>query len=832
MRLQLISAIALGQRKQRKSVTDALGRLTNVFEDPSGLNYQTSYTYDVLNDLTQVSQGSQTRTFVYDSLKRLTSATNPENGSAGYTYDNNGNLLTRTDARGVVTTIAYDVLNRPTAKTYSDGTPNIAYFYDSQSLPAGAPTFNRGYSTGRLVAVTYGGGSAGNYVGFDALGRTLRKYQQTDSVNYLIEAAYSGSSMTRENYPSVPGASDRRSVTYTPDAAGRLASLNSNATTYAPAASVSSIGYASHNALNTETYGNSLIHAISYNNRLQANEIKLGTSGAPTSALDLTYNYGTTNNNGNVQSLTYAGGGLSYTQNFGYDSLNRLTTANENSGASWSQTNGYDQYGNRWIDYGGGVHNLAFSTSNNRITTAGFNYDANGNLTNDTIHAYTFDAENQIKTVAAVNAYTYDGEGQRVRKFVGENTRFVYGLGGQLIAEFDGSTGNLKKEYLYGGATLITIEPTAVNSNGTQYTTSDNLGSARAITNASGSVVSRHDYMPFGEELCAGTGGRTTGMGFCAGGDTNRKKFTGYERDAETGLDFAQARYFSSTEGRFISADSLLGSLTNPQTFNRYSYVLNNPLNSTDPTGHLPVSATGSGPGSWGGFEGPAPGDLPERYEQEIANIKAVIAENAARNAANEFAPEHIDDAGHSGEEATGGGEHDPQDSGQQHTTLHELGHSQDQATVDPPSFIPTYAQVPPSGTGYYRYGRPDVEWGDARVISELIAFAANWNRAHPNNDIAIGEMSNMYGQTVRPHGHHLLGLRVDIRPMRTDGNHQPVTWRDAAYSQNLTRQWINGLGALRGYSSILFNDPVLIKEGLTFQHGGHDNHLHVTFRF
>ncbi|HEY3102502.1 MAG TPA: RHS repeat domain-containing protein [Pyrinomonadaceae bacterium] len=61
--------------KSRKSVSDALGRLTGVYEDPSGLNYQTSYSYDVLNDLTQVSQGSQTRTFIYDSLKRLTSAT-------------------------------------------------------------------------------------------------------------------------------------------------------------------------------------------------------------------------------------------------------------------------------------------------------------------------------------------------------------------------------------------------------------------------------------------------------------------------------------------------------------------------------------------------------------------------------------------------------------------------------------------------------------------------------------------------------------------------------------------------------------------------------------
>ena len=96
---------------------------------------------------------------------------------------------------------------------------------------------------------------------------------------------------------------------------------------------------------------------------------------------------------------------------------------NENSGASWSQTNGYDQSGNRWIDYGG-VHNLSFSTSNNRITTSGFSYDANGNLTSDTIHAYTFDAENKIQTLGAVNAYTYDGEGQRVRKLVGENTRW------------------------------------------------------------------------------------------------------------------------------------------------------------------------------------------------------------------------------------------------------------------------------------------------------------------------------------------------------------------------------------------------------------------------
>jgi len=89
-----------------------------------------------------------------------------------------------------------------------------------------------------------------------------------------------------------------------------------------------------------------------------------------------------------VQSLGYSGGGLSYTQSFGYDALNRLTTSSE-SGSAWSQTNAYDRYGNRQIDYGGGSYNLAFSATTNRITTSGHAYDAAGNLTNDTVHAYT-----------------------------------------------------------------------------------------------------------------------------------------------------------------------------------------------------------------------------------------------------------------------------------------------------------------------------------------------------------------------------------------------------------------------------------------------------------
>jgi YD repeat-containing protein len=75
--------------------------LASVYEDPSGLAYQTSYSYDVLDDLTQVSQGLQTRTLVYNSLKQLTSGTSPESGTVSYPYDANGDLTQKTDARGV-----------------------------------------------------------------------------------------------------------------------------------------------------------------------------------------------------------------------------------------------------------------------------------------------------------------------------------------------------------------------------------------------------------------------------------------------------------------------------------------------------------------------------------------------------------------------------------------------------------------------------------------------------------------------------------------------------------------------------------------------------------
>jgi RHS repeat-associated protein len=142
-------------------------------------------------------------------------------------------------------------------------------------------------------------------------------------------------------------------------------------------------------------------------------------------------------------------------------------------------------------------------------------------------------------------------------------TVFVYNITGQLIAEYGGSATN-------GGVT---------------YLTTDHLDSTRVVTDANQSVTARHDYLPFGEDI-GNVGGRTTAMGYGAADDT-RQKFTSKERDAESGLDCFPNRYYSSAAGRFASVDPTFLSVsgTNPQTLNRYSYVLNNPLRFIDPLG-------------------------------------------------------------------------------------------------------------------------------------------------------------------------------------------------------------------------------------------------------
>lgn len=120
----------------------------------------------------------------------------------------------------------------------------------------------------------------------------------------------------------------------------------------------------------------------------------------------------------------------------------------------------------------------------------------------------------------------------------------------------------------------------------------DALGSVRMVTNRTGAVVARYDYLPFGEEIPVLVGGRNQVPGY--GADAGARRFTGKERDSESGLHFFGARYYGASFGRFTTTDptfNITGNLANPQRWNRYVYALNSPLGVVDPDGREPVKA-------------------------------------------------------------------------------------------------------------------------------------------------------------------------------------------------------------------------------------------------
>ncbi|MGE0127317.1 MAG: RHS repeat domain-containing protein [Blastocatellales bacterium] len=719
--------------KKRLSETNALGNQIKVWEimspDPgeaqitftgsttSDLNgtYNvnlTSYSYDTLNNLLQVAQGSQRRWFAYDSLSRLIRARKPEQGtynftfnppqstvtvtvgaesnsnwSSAYVYDPNGNLIKQKAVTGpsgapteLETSYIYDALNRNTQTAYSsypNGSFYVDRFYDGATNGKGRfwydvannyrwekPTDNLAFHHNKVSS-------------YDALGRPL-----THEQNFLVLEGgswqYKPFNLSRtydlagnvktQTYPS------GRVVNYGYDSAGRLNSFTGKLGGVTGPGNTdvnysTGIQYNAYGLMSRETYG-TITSGVStpiylnlhYNNRLQMVDLRLGNNSADEwnwSRGALVFYYGTTardgwnpfansaDNNGNVlRQVNYvplAGGGSVVPQldDYTYDPLNRVKSVSElqqNQSGQWTptpvftQTYLYDRWGNRTIDLGAttssipGVtrKNFVVDTATNRLTSSdgcAMTYDAAGNQTYDCVGNHYYDSENRMtKAVQGGqnNYYFYDANGKRVRRILngsqtwgGQETWFVYGFGGELVAEYTYNQVTAptpsapQKEYGYrGGKMLIVWDGSQSGDDALKWMVNDHLGSTRMEANKSGSLagIRRHDYLPFGEELVATTGLQRSGVGYEPPASNVKQKFTGSERDAETGLDLMGARYCSSGQGRFTTTDPLLasGRGSNPQSWNRYSYAFNNPMAYTDPTGMEggtpPPVASGSSP--------------------------------------------------------------------------------------------------------------------------------------------------------------------------------------------------------------------------------------------
>jgi RHS repeat-associated protein len=650
-------------QKQRISQTNALGQLVKVWEvtgqdantvsisfpnQSLGFAYETSYSYDTLNNLTGVLQGSQQRTFAYSSLSRLKSAINPElgkvennsyvPGTVFYTYDNGGNLKTKLDPRGIKTIYDYDALSRIKTRCYlkpnvqaaaascqgipsadlEPSTSSVSYDYDGSGLSS-APL----YSKGKLTRVS-NGVSTTQYQDFDALGRVTKSQQAIGYTSYpeMTYVYNLAGILTEEKYPS------GRIVKNVLDEDGDLSIVksykNENHQIYRDYAR--RFSYTAAGAVSSMQLGNGNWETTQFNSRLQPTQIGLGMTQNQPNLLKLNYTYNTPNtsdNNGNVktQSMTVPGVGLTpgftATQTYNYDSLNRLKDATETIGTSqpWKQTYNYDRFGNRTFDEANSttllkncgtapnqtvcpgdvpvVNPSIDPANNNRLQ--GYGYDEAGNMTRDAqSRKFTYDGENKQTKVENVDAngnsiskigeYFYDGDGRRVKKITYnqynqpvETTIFIYDASGKLVAEYS------------------TNVATASNAK-VSYLTNDHLGSPRIITDQNGNVTSRRDFLPFGEEIgvtTPQTAGRSGHLQYS--GDITREKFATYERDAEIGLDYAQARYYSFQNGRFTSTDPIMASssINSPQSFNRYVYVENNPINLNDPTGLCPKCFAG-----------------------------------------------------------------------------------------------------------------------------------------------------------------------------------------------------------------------------------------------
>jgi RHS repeat-associated protein len=561
--------------KVKTQFTDALGNLVKVIEDPTGLNYSTTYSYDVLGNLTQVNQLSQTRTFAYSSLGRLLSATNPESGTTSYSYYDSGDLYTKEDARLITTTMTYDPLHRILTKSYSDGTPSATYAY-YLSGSASSPNIGQLKSVSSSVAsATY------LYNQFGEVTTSTHTVNGFSGSPTFVYNYYLNGALQSELYPS------GRLVNYSVDDAGRTNRVYTASTNYADATG-SSPAFTADGRLTQMKLGNNLWETYAYQTPGTATSYRLGTTQGNYNLAKLDYNFSATQNNGNVQSQAIMrNGSSSWNQTYSYDNVNRLSSVSESAGGSWSQSYGYDPYGNRYISATSGIAVVSqeptslsnFNAANNRLTMTGITYDAAGNENAYSSYTLTYDAESRNTTVNISGSpyvtFAYDGDGQRVKKQIagGATTYYVYDALGQMAMDYS------------------TQAPTTT---GTSYMFTDMLGSVRTITDQNGNVVENYDYLPFGRMLKSSDNGRSAVGNYPSDPDNNLssrtpQKFTGQERDAETGLDNFGARYVSAAQGRFMSPDPLgnfVADPGSPQSWNLYSYVNNNPLNYVDPTGY------------------------------------------------------------------------------------------------------------------------------------------------------------------------------------------------------------------------------------------------------
>lgn len=588
--------------KRRQFEYDTLGRLSSVCEltalAGSGpctqkspqTGFWTQYTYDVVGNLIGVTQNSQaggtsqTRSYLYDGLGRMTSEVNPENGITTYTYDSasgctgtySGDLVKRLDNAGNTTCYTYDALHRTLSLTYPSG-PNASataqkYFvYDSATVNGTAMS--------------------------NAKSRLAEAYTCSSCPTKITDIgfSYSGRGEISDTYESTPhsGGYYHLTQTYWPyGAANQLSGLSGLPTiTFGGTInSVSGVDGQGRITKITASTGQNPVTGTVFNpyGTPPTTTVSFGSSDSDVFTFDANtarmtqykFNIGTTqsdtgtltwNANSTLRQLAITNqfnSADTQTCTYGYDDLTRLASAS--CGSAWTGTYSFDPFGN--ITKSGSMNFAAsYAPASNHITLIGAStptYDSNGNVTNDFAHTYAWDADGNSITTDGVGL-TFDALDRMVEQNrSGSYTEIVYAPTGGKLALMNGQS--LVKGFvpLPGGATAV-----YTNTGLDHYRHSDWLGSNRLSSTPSRTVQWSGAYAPWGESY--------------ASSGTPDPSFTGQNSDTSSDdYDFLYREY--GNQGRWPSPDPAgLGAVhpSIPQSWNRYAYVLGNPLGLIDPLG-------------------------------------------------------------------------------------------------------------------------------------------------------------------------------------------------------------------------------------------------------
>ncbi|CAA2142196.1 FG-GAP-like repeat-containing protein [Hyphomicrobium sp. ghe19] len=568
---------------QTKTITkDVAGRMISAKDNANNV---TTYQYDALGQLTVIADpaGNQTTTS-YDLLGNKIASTTPDQGAWTYRYNALGLLVDQTDAKGQQTSMTYDVLGRiltriDDATAPTPGARTSTWVYDTQPKGIGKLTSASGY--GYQSTVTY-----------DSLGRPSAATETIDAATYTVATTYDALSRPATvTYPSGFVTANGYS------ASGRLEKISDStgSTVYWKALASDARGN-----ITTAEFGNGVQDNRSYD---PATGFLTGITStvSATTVRSLSYSW---DKLGNLQNRV--DNQLNVRDDFTYDNLNRVTRSATTTGGTTNLVDvAYDSLGNITSKSDIGAYTYGTGTScggpgPHAVTAVAgtkntnYCYDPNGSMTSGDGRTITWSGFGMpTRVVQGLRAIdiTYGPDRARFKRIDTNETgtTTTHYVAGGTYEVMTTATGQVTRRLTIGGAVVILSTQTVPGTwqSQTQYLLTDHLGSLDVVTDGSGAIVERASFDAWGKRRKFDWTVYTASVPFAWQGQTLTRGYTFHEQLDPVGLIHMNGRVYDPELGRFMSPDIAIQDITNLQSFNAYSYVQNNPLSFTDPSGYF-----------------------------------------------------------------------------------------------------------------------------------------------------------------------------------------------------------------------------------------------------